>query len=68
MVEGIRFAGDFVMALDAGFGRPPWIVLGWAVVILAWSSGLVGKPASNSDAAWLRALGFSRLTWLPSRP
>jgi hypothetical protein len=46
-VEGIRFAGDIVMVLGAWFREPPWIVLGLAVVVLAWSSGLVGKPRSK---------------------
>ena len=63
-----HFAGDIVMVVGAWFREPPLIVLGLAQVILARSSGLVGRPASNQDAAWLRATGFSRLTWLPSRP
>jgi hypothetical protein len=46
-VEGIRFAGDIVMVVGAWFREPPLIVLGTALVILAWSSGLVGKPGSN---------------------
>jgi len=46
-IEGMRFAGDIVMVLGAWFREPSSIVLGLAVVVLAWSSGLVGKPRSK---------------------
>jgi hypothetical protein len=42
-VEGIRAAGDIVMALGAWFQRPSLIALGAAVIILAWYSVLVHK-------------------------
>jgi hypothetical protein len=44
------------MVVGGGFREPPVIVLGLALVILACSSGRVGKPASNYDARWLRAI------------
>ena len=46
-IEGLRFAGDIGMVLGAWFREPSSIVLGLAVVVLAWSSGLVGQPRSN---------------------
>ncbi len=46
-VEGVRFAGDIVMALGAWFHHPSLIALGLAVIILAWCSGLVRNPPLN---------------------
>ena len=46
-VEGIRFAGDILMALGAWFHRPSLIVLGVAVIVLAWCGGLLRKPLPN---------------------
>jgi hypothetical protein len=37
-VEGVRFAGDIVMALGAWFHHASWIALGLAVVVLAWGN------------------------------
>jgi hypothetical protein len=39
IVEGIRFAGDIVMVLGAWFHRPPLIITGLVVIVIAWSSG-----------------------------
>jgi hypothetical protein len=44
IVEGIRFAGDVVMVLGAWFHRPPLIIAGLIVIVMAWSSGGIRKP------------------------
>jgi hypothetical protein len=46
-VEGVRFAGDIVMAIDAWFHHPSLIALGVAVIIFAWCSGLFRNPPLN---------------------
>jgi len=46
-VEGVRSVGDIVMVLGAWFHQPALIAVGLAVVIMAWSNGLIRKPASN---------------------
>lgn len=43
IVEGFRFAGDIVMVLGAWFHRPPLIIAGLAVILIAWSSGGIRK-------------------------
>jgi hypothetical protein len=35
IVEGIRFAGDIVMVLGAWFHRPPLIITGLVVIVIA---------------------------------
>lgn len=45
IVEGIRFAGDIVMVLGAWFHRPPLIIAGLVVIVIAWSSGGIRKPS-----------------------
>jgi hypothetical protein len=46
-VEGVRFAGDFLMMSGAWFHEPSLIILGLVAIILAWCSGLLRKPASG---------------------
>jgi len=36
--EGIRFAGDIVMVLGAWFHHPSLIIVGVAVIVIAWCS------------------------------
>jgi len=43
IVQGFRLAGDIVMVLGAWFHRPPLIIAGLVVILIAWSSGEIRK-------------------------
>jgi hypothetical protein len=43
-VEAIRLAGDLLLMVGAWMHRPWMIAFGLAVIVLAWGSGLLGKP------------------------
>jgi hypothetical protein len=43
MVEAIRLTGDILMAVGAWIHLPSLIVLGVAIIVLAWASGFMRK-------------------------
>jgi hypothetical protein len=42
-IEGIRLVGDLLMAVGAWIRLPSVIILGAAIIVLAWTSGLIRK-------------------------
>jgi hypothetical protein len=42
-VEGVRLAGDIVMAVGAWLHRPVYIAGGLAIIVLAWGWGLIRR-------------------------